>query len=416
MSGKSKYMFILASCFVLLTLTEYLAPKEVDWKVTFSKEDKIPYGNFILRQLLPSQFPGQPITDNYQTFYELATADRESDTLALPKNYLFINDTFAPDSLETQALLSYAYSGSSVFIAANQFYGLLADTLQLTVLDNFYLKNKGLVNEVIDSLGINLVNPKLRSAKAHYYKRGTIPQYFAGADSAVIVLGTNELNAANYIRIPYGEGDFFLHCNPLAFTNYNMLRENNAEYIAKSLSYLPLQPVVWDEYYKVGRQESVSRFRFLLGNEALAWAWRLLLGTILLFVVFATKRKQRIIPIVRPALNTTLEFARTIGRLYYLHGDHRDLARKKTAFFMEFLRTHYYLSTSGIYPFGPDTTTQLADFTERVAAKTNVPMPQVNALFTAMLAVEREPQLSEDKLIQLNQLIEHFYEAAGLVR
>jgi hypothetical protein len=414
MSGNRKYILIMVGCLALLSLAEYLAPKPIDWRVSLSKDDKIPYGNYILRQMLGQQVAGQPVTDNYQTLYELATADRKSDTVALAKNLIFINNTFAPDSLDALALLNYAYSGSTVFIAANYFGGYLADTLSVEVLDNVYLKNEGVVKELLDSLGTNFSNPRLRAPKPYFYRRGIVSQYFAGADTATVVLGTNSLGAANFVKIRYGQGGFLLHCNPLAFTNYNMLHPNNNEYIAKALTYLPAQPVVWDEYYKTGRKELSSPFRFLLENEALAWSWRLLLGTVLLYVLFAAKRRQRIIPIVRPPMNTTLEFARTIGRLYYLHGDHHDLAHKKTAYFMETLRTHFYLSTSGVYPFGPDTMDQLCPFMERVAHKTNVPLAKIKALLDAMLTAERSPNLSEAQLIRLNQLIEQFYEEAGL--
>jgi hypothetical protein len=415
MSGNRKYILILLGCFLLLSLAEYLTPKAIDWRVSLSKDEKIPYGNLIMRQLLAQQLGGQPISDNFSTFYELANADRESDTVALPKNFVLINNGFTPDSLDTKALLNYAYSGSTVFIAANWFGGALADTLHLSVLDNMLLQNKGVVKELLDSLGANFNHPKLRADKPYFYRRGTVPQYFGGADTSAVVLGTNSLNAANFIRIPFGEGSFLLHCNPLIFTNYNMLYGHNAEYIAKAFSYLPAQPTVWDEYYKGGREKSSSPFRFLLENEALAWGWRLLLGATVLYVAFAIKRRQRVIPIVHPPLNTTLEFARTIGRLYYLHKDHQDLARKKTAYFMELLRTHFYLSTSGVYPFGPATVDQLGDLAERVAFKTNVPLPKVKALFDAMLTADRNEQMTENQLIALNGLIEEFYEATGLV-
>jgi hypothetical protein len=58
-----------------------------------------------------------------------------------------------------------------------------------------------------------------------------------------------------------------------------------------------------------------SPLSFILSQRALKWAWFTLLGASLLFVLFRSKRKQRIIPILQPNKNTTLAYAQLLGSL-----------------------------------------------------------------------------------------------------
>ena len=58
----------------------------------------------------------------------------------------------------------------------------------------------------------------------------------------------------NFLRIKYGEGNFFLNTVPLAFTNYHLLNSDNNEYVYKALSHLPVQQTFWDDYYKDGNK------------------------------------------------------------------------------------------------------------------------------------------------------------------
>lgn len=44
--------------------------------------------------------------------------------------------------------------------------------------------------------------------------------------------------------------------------------------------------------------------------------------------------------------NTTLEFVKTVGNLFYRTQNHKNIAHKKITYFLNYLRTHYRLDTS----------------------------------------------------------------------
>lgn len=98
-------------------------------------------------------------------------------------------------------------------------------------------------------------------------------------------------------------------------------------------------PIVRTEgYMKETAQVQMSPFRYFLSQPPLRWALYLSMVSILLFMIFTARRKQRTIPVIREPENKSLEFAELIGTLYYQKKDHADLVRKKYLYFAEELR------------------------------------------------------------------------------
>ena len=52
--------------------------------------------------------------------------------------------------------------------------------------------------------------------------------------------------------------------------------------------------------------------------------------------------------VVKKPKNDSLEFVKTIGRLYYDKGDHKNLGRKMATYFLEYVRTKYKLPTGNL--------------------------------------------------------------------
>lgn len=71
-------------------------------------------------------------------------------------------------------------------------------------------------------------------------------------------------------------------------------------------------------------QVQMSPFRYFLSQPPLRWALYLSMASILLFMIFTARRKQRAIPVIREPENKSLEFVELIGTLYYQKKDHAD--------------------------------------------------------------------------------------------
>ena len=141
------------------------------------------------------------------------------------------------------------------------------------------------------------------------------------------------------MSVSWGKGEVILASTPLLFTNYGVLDGKNAAYLFRILSQMGGFPIVRTEgYMKETAQVQMSPFRYFLSQPPLRWALYLSMVSILLFMIFAARRKQRAIPVIREPENKSLEFAELIGTLYYQKKDHADLVRKKYLYFAEELR------------------------------------------------------------------------------
>ncbi|MCL4278264.1 MAG: hypothetical protein KJZ60_01035, partial [Ignavibacteriaceae bacterium] len=118
------------------------------------------------------------------------------------------------------------------------------------------------------------------------------------------------------------------------------------------------------------------------------------------FILFYGRRKQRIIPVIKPLSNTTLEFVETVGNLYYQQKDYKNIADKKIIYFLDHIRNKYFIRTSS---FDNETL-------KKIAEKSSIPETIIKSVFKEIENITASQKVTEQELINLNQRIETFYE------
>ena len=382
-----KYLIPITVTIIILTLVKVSEPEEIDWNESFSKNDKIPYGGYIIYDIAGELFGDEEIGLTEFPIYNILKENYYYNT-----NYIFINSYFSPDILDTEYLLNFVAEGNQVFISAFSIYGSLADTLHINTYRTFLSE---------DSTNINFTLSETISKNGFLFEKGNFESYFSEYDTSLAqVLGTNDDGNTNFIRIKYGNGDIFLNTVPLAFTNYHLLYSGNEQYVYKVLSHLPAQKTLWDEYYKVGNKYSASALQYILSQESLKWAYYLLLSSIVLFIFFYGRRRQRIIPLIEPLKNTTLEFVHTVGNLYYQQKDYKNIAEKKISYFLDYIRNRYFIKTSSFDE----------NIICNISEKSSVSKGKVKSIFQEIEKIKSSKIISEEELIDINYQIEKFYE------
>lgn len=197
-----KYLIPITVTIIILTFVKVSEPEEVDWTESFSKNDKIPYGGYIIYDISSELFSDEEIGLTEFPIYNVLKENSYYNT-----NYIFINSYFSPDVLDTEYLLNFVAEGNQVFISAFAIYGSLTDSLRVDSYRTFF-------NE--DSANINFSLPELISEKGFLFEKGNYKNYFSKYDTSLVqVLGTNDDGKTNFIRIKYGKGNFFLNSVPL---------------------------------------------------------------------------------------------------------------------------------------------------------------------------------------------------------
>jgi hypothetical protein len=339
------YIAILVFVLALILVADRDQAKPVDWRPTYSVNDKIPYGLYIFDKEIHGLFKKQKIEKiATQTPYEYLDSKYDEDTLVqtykIKGTLLNISEQNTIDDQSITEIFYFVSHGNNAFLSMKTFPESLLDSLKIKVQSNFLQT---------DTTTIWMANKKVSSKKYHF--RAAMEDYFSKIDTAnTTVLGyqssTKNKKQINFIKVPYKGGYFFLHTQPVAFTNYHLLKNNHYQYAENVLSYLPKGDVFW--YTKGQNSESISEspLRYIFSQPALKWAWYFFLIGMLIFMIFNAKRKQRIVPILKPLPNLTVDFTKTIGNLYYQEGDHENIIDKKIIYFLEKIRNEYLIDTT----------------------------------------------------------------------
>ncbi|MWW25409.1 DUF4350 domain-containing protein [Algibacter lectus] len=389
------YIVLLVFLFAGAAAIEFTREEPIDWNRSFDETDKIPYGTFIFYEELKNLFPESDVKTIKTTPYEYFDAlyNFEDSIYNTSGTYMAVNNFSGLDDVSSQELLDFAAHGNDVFIASHFPSKNIQDSLGVDIKSDYNFKGKAL---------FNFANPNFRTDSITVEK-GLGNYYFTKLDSATTtVLGYQKFDSIqniNFVKVEYGAGNFYLHLQPIVFTNYHLLKKNNKKYAEAALSYAENDTIHFDSVNKIGQDLGSSPLRFILKTPALRWAWYLALFTMVCFMIFNAKRRQRIVKIIKPNENTTVAFTKTIGNLYYETKEHDTIIDKKITYFLEFLRREYFLDT------------QILDekFIKNLSLKSNKKEDTIKRLINLILQLKAKRHLEEADLLRLNKAIEAFY-------
>lgn len=413
----SRSLLYISCCLLVLAglFSSCNQSKRLNERVTLWRNDKIPYGTYYAHENLSRIFPEASIVINKTSpdpdhKSNLRDIFGQYDENKGKTCYVIIANEVMPDEKEIEGLFGMVGKGAKVFISSSTIDENLLDSLQLkaSLFTGFYNSH--------DSLTVRVNDPVSLQESSYSYPGKAFDNYFSYVDSSITtVLGKDEEGRANFVKISYESGGaFYIHLAPMSLTNFFLLHKNNKSYYDQVLSWLPnnIEVVRWDDYFRNstrgnGKNNGDTKgafpvMRWLLSQQALAWAWWLLLLLLLLIYLFESKRKQRIIPVIQPLRNASLDFVKTIGRMYFQRKDNKDLAHKMAAHFLGYVRNRYNIRT-GVMD---------EDFVKRLAYKSGYDQQAVQALVYDLQYAQDSPQVSDHALLELNHKLETFYQYA----
>jgi hypothetical protein len=372
----------------------------MDERISLRQKDKIPYGYYAVRNLLPSLFPRSPIYSDKHSPGNWDSISFASADQAVILTAVYFN----ADDNELKEILEFVQKGNYVFLITKS---LSYNASQYLGLNNNNISTEGgLLTESSDSLELSLSLPPFEYDQKYIYPGRRFASYFTTIDSTkALVLGRNGTGKPNFIQLKSGGGALFLHTAPLAFSNYFVLHKKNIAYFEQAFSIIPekVKKVLWNDYYLTKRnlpQKEPNWLSVLFRYEAFKWAMITTIAAILIYIFLEMRRKQRMIPIRTVLRNDSLDFVQTIGRLYYDQKDHKDLSKKMFVFFMDHIRTRYKISTDI-----PD-----SSFINALHIKSGYALSEVKNLVDSIEYVNRSRQITEKEVIKFYEQLEMFYQ------
>lgn len=373
------YAVIFIVVMIILVLFEANKTERTDWRKNFDINQKSPFGLFVFNNEVNTLFKNK-IKKISETPYDYYQADKK------PHNILVIEETI--DRPSWNKILDQVSKGSDAMLIVSEMPKQISDSI------GYYDSQISFEDENV----LKLTDKKFSNDFIHLDKfpsgRG-----FTFIKPGVEVLGKtvekNNSDQANFIKIAFGKGNIYVHCEPLFITNYYLLKRGNVRYAQDVFSYLDDRETIWF----VENDAKVSQFflRFILSNPALKYAWWVLLGGLVLFIFFNAKRKQRIVPIIEPLKNTSVDFVKSIGNLYLQEGDFHDMMAKKAQYFLNKVRMDLLIDTQHLDQ----------EFAKKLHLKTGKPMEMINeAMNLIKKAQDPYAQVMKEDLGKMNKLLD----------
>ena len=381
------------------------------WSENYLAENKGPYGTDIIRQLLEDYHSGE----NFEVMEDSIAILQEADE---PSNYVFIGASQYLDSLSIEHLTNFVAAGNRAFIISRSLAEELAEyTYIYDCYDSYYWD--GYLEHRDTAVDLSMRHADLmENSGSHlaFQYRNKIEKYdwqyiddVYICKESLIELGTFDEMFTNFARMEYGEGYLYLHTNPILFSNYALLDQEKLPYIEAVFSHMVEGPIYWDEASKIPgflrnprfpkQLSDKGPFEYILQQPPLRWAWYLLLTMAGLYLLFRTKRRQRIIPVLPKNYNTSLEFLQTIGHLYFLQNDHRKIALHKSRLFLSFIRDRYNIPTQDLGE----------SFVQQLSLKSEIPQEDIKTVLLLDRNIKTSAFLSAKVLVNFHHKIEAFY-------
>lgn len=325
------YGLIFIIVMAVLALLELSKSDVTDWRKNFDVNEKSPFGLYIF-----SKEANHLLNDRVKRT-DLSPYDFYKTQKLKPHNILIIESKL--DSESWNKIFENVEKGSDVMVISDFFHQSISDSLGFSLSTISYEDfNLLLLTDnkfAADSLKLD----KLPSGKGFE---------LISKDHEILGKEESDSKMANFIKVNHGKGHLYLHSEPLILTNYYLLKPGNEKYVQDVFSYLPDRETVWFSGDNKNVAESRSPLRFILANPGLRYAWWLLLAGLFLFIIFNAKRKQRIVPIIEPKKNKSVEFVKSIGNLYLQEGDFHDMMAKKAQYFLNRVRMDLLIDTKDL--------------------------------------------------------------------
>jgi hypothetical protein len=385
--------------------------KKLDLRVTLRKNEKTPYAAYAAYENLKYIFPSASVFAERKEPAAWDSVSSYDDNQAI----IIITPQFYPNDYEMRKLIEFAKKGNDVFISSSVLSYSAQETLKcrtgFSQLSEVYGNDAGTSE---DTLTVFLDKPPFADSRNFVYPGKKYDSYFSSYDETVSYdLGKDEKGNTNFIKLKTGQGNIYLHLAPMAFSNYFLLHKSNMRYYENVLSVIKpgVTKVLWDEYYLNKKRLSSDRknddnkkgwFASLMAYPSFRAGFWTLIGFLVLYVLLEMRRKQRVIPVITKPKNDSLDFVKTIGRLYYEKNDHKNLSKKMAAYFLEHIRSRYKLPTNRLDE----------EFIKKLQYKSDYDEKELLKIVSFINFIDDAPGISDSQLAGFHKQLEAFYKVS----
>lgn len=134
------------------------------------------------------------------------------------------------------------------------------------------------------------------------------------------------------LREYHNGGKLIVTTMPLVFTNYGVMDSDArklSEYMSSFFKGRKLYRLYEEKDKNTMMEEEDGDFKYIMSQPPLKWAFYIILGLLVVYMVFNSRRRMKAIPVHKIDEDTTLQFAKVLGTFYYHQDNHVPFLMKK---------------------------------------------------------------------------------------
>lgn len=405
---------VIAAIIALLFLVDWDRSEDLNWNETYTKQQRIklePYGLQLLSEMIGKTAKDVTYLNEQDRIRRFFNGKEERGT------YMFIGKNMYLTDEDIDTLLIWIEKGNEAFISSRG----ISNYLMNSILDDDYYYWDGY--GVLPARSSTVLSFNDGSEYNYtYYDRGDTAirtwTYIRTVDYGELFeqlgyIHGNFEKFPNFIGVNYGKGKIFVHSTPLVFTNYYFKTEEGFEYVDRVFSHLEMENVILDNVSDIpaslfqdinigdiGSKPQKGPLDFILRHRSLRLAWYMVIVMVFFFLIFRVRRRQNLIPVTEKNVNTSLEFTKTVGRLYYKQKSHYKLGLMQ--------RQLFFLSVNEKY--GIQTNRPEEELTEIISRKTKLPKTDIEKIFSSFKLLDKRGTMTSDELIVIYQALQKYYQ------
>jgi hypothetical protein len=375
MRGSRLFWFILLMILLTgLVIFMFSMSGQTNWQRGYAPKSQAPYGLSIFHSLLNQN------RQNTEVHFLEKKLAQALDTVTQPAMYLFTGEELRLTQGEATALADFMRQGHTVMLNLESMpLFLLMAALESDPNQAFHFWNATQIYDLPDSVyeayyhdselakqqAVSDFRKNYRDSISEYYTKTM--SYIYAQESKFKHLKSGEKIKANYfdaygpddgywgyiklknpnnpfakanplvtlndtvvsgISIPVGKGKLILYATPALFANITLKSEQVLEFAEAMLQEADFGSQIFVDIISRNTRNRPgssgfggSPLAYILSQQALRWAWYVLLIVALVFVLSSARRLQRIIPIQPVLGNSSIAYAETLGTLDMKYGE-----------------------------------------------------------------------------------------------
>lgn len=371
-----------------------------DWKTQYLLNNKDPQGLYVLRELIIAD--GSFTQFNEYSNYKLLDSIVKLDSSML----MYVGQNFTLTDSEIDLVLKSVYKGNDFFLSSEDIPSYLFDRifeepgLQFIPIVKAPFKINGKSYDMYD-----------------VYENDTLTNLWTVFQKNQLTINrvnilTTIYEKPEFISIPYGTGQIFLHLNPLIFMNYQLLREEGSSYLEQVLSSLDQPHIQWLTFarfkpiaYDASDGETppnANLLKELSKNPAFRWGFIFAVFGWILYLLFRSKRRHPIIPAIEDHKNSGYSYVDTLAGIFYNKSHSAKILKIMKQNFYRAVLEHFYIDLANHENQG---------IVASLSKKSNVPGDEIEELLRCLKITS---SVSDTFLVKTYNLQRSFYFKSGI--